>query len=97
MIALVQRVSEAAVTIPASGYRAAIGPGLCVLLGVEAGDGSNEATRVTDDPAVGGTDDPTVFLVATLIEVPTVSQVGLVLLTLLLFLAVLRTMRAQRV
>jgi D-aminoacyl-tRNA deacylase len=43
MIAVVQRVSEAAVTVEAEGYSAAIGPGLCVLLGVEQGDTEADA------------------------------------------------------
>ena len=38
MISVVQRVSRASVSIAADGYRASIGPGLCVLLGVEQGD-----------------------------------------------------------
>ncbi len=42
MIAVVQRVSEAAVTVEAEGHRAAIGHGLCVLLGVEPDDGERE-------------------------------------------------------
>ena len=45
MRALVQRVSEAAVT--ADGERvAAIGPGLLVLLGVARGDGPQQADRI---------------------------------------------------
>ncbi|MHC5024400.1 MAG: D-aminoacyl-tRNA deacylase, partial [Planctomycetota bacterium] len=43
MIAVVQRVLEASVTVEADGYHAAIGPGLCVLLGVESGDSESEA------------------------------------------------------
>lgn len=43
MIAAVQRVTEAAVVVEAEQYRAAIGPGLCVLLGVEQGDTQAEA------------------------------------------------------
>ena len=38
MIAVVQRVGSASVTVEAEDYRAEIGPGLCVLLGVEEGD-----------------------------------------------------------
>ena len=38
MIAVVQRVSEAGVTVEAEGYRQAIGRGLCVLLAVELDD-----------------------------------------------------------
>ncbi len=43
MIAVVQRVSEAAVEVAAEGYRASIGHGLCVLLCAEAGDGEANA------------------------------------------------------
>ena len=40
MIAVVQRVSSATVTT--DGYRATIGPGLLVLVGVERGDGAGD-------------------------------------------------------
>jgi D-tyrosyl-tRNA(Tyr) deacylase len=43
MIAVVQRVSQASVAVDAEAYHAAIGPGLCVLLGVEAGDDESDA------------------------------------------------------
>jgi len=43
MLAVVQRVLRAAVSVDAEGYRADIGPGLCVLLGVEVGDGAKHA------------------------------------------------------
>ena len=43
MIALIQRVSEASVDVPEAGHFARIGPGLCVLLGVEDGDTATEA------------------------------------------------------
>jgi D-aminoacyl-tRNA deacylase len=43
MIAVVQRVLEASVAVEAENYRAAIGPGLCVLLGVEQGDTDTDA------------------------------------------------------
>jgi D-tyrosyl-tRNA(Tyr) deacylase len=43
MIAVVQRVREAAVTVEAQAYRAAIGPGLCVLLAVARGDTADDA------------------------------------------------------
>jgi D-tyrosyl-tRNA(Tyr) deacylase len=38
MIAVVQRVREASVSVEEDGYSAAIGQGLCVLLAVEGGD-----------------------------------------------------------
>jgi D-tyrosyl-tRNA(Tyr) deacylase len=43
MIAVVQRVGRASVSVEDMGYRAEIGAGLCVLLGVEQGDGEREA------------------------------------------------------
>jgi D-aminoacyl-tRNA deacylase len=43
MIAVVQRVSSASVGVESSGYHAAIGPGLCVLLCAERDDGEHEA------------------------------------------------------
>lgn len=43
MIAVVQRVSRASVTVEAEHYRAEIGAGLCVLLGVENGDDDAQA------------------------------------------------------
>jgi D-tyrosyl-tRNA(Tyr) deacylase len=46
MLAVVQRVKRAAVTVAATGYGAAIGGGLCVLLGVERGDGDVEAAWI---------------------------------------------------
>ncbi|MCZ7648574.1 MAG: D-aminoacyl-tRNA deacylase [Planctomycetota bacterium] len=42
MIAVVQRAARASVTVAAESYRAEIGPGLVILLGVEAGDGEAE-------------------------------------------------------
>ncbi|MHC4990494.1 MAG: D-aminoacyl-tRNA deacylase [Planctomycetota bacterium] len=43
MLAVVQRVTEASVSVASEAYEAAIGPGLCVLLGVEIGDGEPQA------------------------------------------------------
>jgi D-tyrosyl-tRNA(Tyr) deacylase len=43
MIAVVQRVKRASVTVEEAGHHEKIGPGLCVLLGVEHGDGEREA------------------------------------------------------
>ncbi len=43
MIAVIQRVSEASVEVPEHGHAAAIGAGLCVLLGVEHGDTEADA------------------------------------------------------
>jgi D-aminoacyl-tRNA deacylase len=43
MIAVIQRVSQAAVNVAAEQYRAEIGLGLCVLLCAEVGDGDEQA------------------------------------------------------
>lgn len=43
MLAVVQRVTRASVAVEADGYRAAIGPGLLVLLCAEHGDGDEQA------------------------------------------------------
>jgi D-tyrosyl-tRNA(Tyr) deacylase len=43
MIAVVQRVREASVTVEAAGHHERIGPGLCVLLGIETGDTERDA------------------------------------------------------
>jgi len=43
VIAVVQRVVEAAVTVESEGYKAGIGRGLCVLLAVEKADGQRGA------------------------------------------------------
>ncbi len=43
VIAVVQRVARAAVSVESEDYRAEIGPGLCVLLGVETGDDAEQA------------------------------------------------------
>jgi D-tyrosyl-tRNA(Tyr) deacylase len=43
MIAVVQRVSRASVAVEAEDYRAEIGPGLCVLLCAEVGDGAEQS------------------------------------------------------
>jgi D-tyrosyl-tRNA(Tyr) deacylase len=43
MIAVVQRVSEASVEVPSACHSEAIGAGLCVLLGIEAGDQESDA------------------------------------------------------
>ncbi len=52
------------------------------------GDDTNDATAMTDDPAVGGATDPTVFVVgAPVVEVPALSWTGLSALALLLLLA----------
>ena len=51
------------------------------------GDGTNESPGVTDDPGVGGSTDPTTITVAaapSVLEIPTLSEVGLAAMALLL-------------
>ena len=50
------------------------------------GNGTNDASAVTDDPGAAGAADPTAFPVSGpgLEEVPTLSPLGLLLLTVLL-------------
>jgi D-tyrosyl-tRNA(Tyr) deacylase len=48
VIAVVQRVREASVTVEDDGYRAGIGPGLCVLLAVEGGDTEQPADWIAN-------------------------------------------------
>ncbi|HEV7784182.1 MAG TPA: IPTL-CTERM sorting domain-containing protein, partial [Thermoanaerobaculia bacterium] len=51
------------------------------------GNGTNEATAMTDDPATAGTANPTVFQVGPIVEpppIPTLDTLGLALLALLL-------------
>jgi len=49
-----------------------------------SGDGTNDASAPTDDPAVGGVADPTQLTVSALAAVPTLGHLGLVVLTTLL-------------
>ncbi len=53
------------------------------------GDGTNEATGVTDDPGAAGSGNPTTFTVAAaaVTEIPTLGEWGLILMTMLLALA----------
>lgn len=46
MLAVVQRVTSASVTVQSENYHADIGAGLVVLLGVVYGDGENEAAWI---------------------------------------------------
>ena len=51
------------------------------------GDGTNESSAVTDDPAPTGVDDPTTFVVVaplSVIEIPALDSAGLAALALLL-------------
>jgi uncharacterized repeat protein (TIGR01451 family) len=48
------------------------------------GNGTNESTAVTDDPGQVGAADPTTFAVLSAVEIPTLDQVGLTLMLLLM-------------
>ena len=48
------------------------------------GDGTNDATAQTDDPAVAGTGNATTFVVAGAPQIPTLSSLGLALLAVVL-------------
>jgi len=62
------------------------------------GDGTNEATALTDDPAVGGAADPTSFTVQAppIVEIPTLDGLGLAALVLLLGLGACSALRRLR-
>jgi uncharacterized repeat protein (TIGR01451 family) len=62
------------------------------------GNGTNEASASTDDPAAGGANDPTTFVVgggASVTEIPTLNELGLALLVLLLALGGTLLMRRR--
>jgi uncharacterized repeat protein (TIGR01451 family) len=60
------------------------------------GNGTNEASALTDDPAVGGAQDPTVFGVGGAIDIPTLSALGLAVLALVLAGAASLFLRRRR-
>jgi len=60
------------------------------------GNGTNESSVLTDDPGTAAADDPTSFRVATIAQVPTLSELGLALLALLLASGALLVMRRRR-
>ncbi|HEX4965895.1 MAG TPA: IPTL-CTERM sorting domain-containing protein [Thermoanaerobaculia bacterium] len=60
------------------------------------GNGTNESTIQTDDPGVGGTADPTCFIVLSTPQIPTLSPVGLALLALLLVGGALLVLRRRQ-
>ena len=61
-------------------------------------NGTNETTVLTDDPAVGGASDPTLFVVqaATAAEIPTLSGLGFAALGLGLLLAAWTQLRRRK-
>ncbi len=60
------------------------------------GNGTNESSILTDNPATAAADDPTSFAVASLAQVPTLSELGLAILALLLASGALLVMRRRR-
>ncbi len=61
------------------------------------GNGTNEATRLTDDPGVAGADDPTRFFVSlSLIEIPTLTTWGFAAFAGLLALVALAGLARRR-
>ena len=62
-------------------------------------NGSNETTVQTDDPGAGGQSDPTSFTVSggvSVLEIPTLSEVGLALLALMLSAAAVLALRRRK-
>jgi uncharacterized repeat protein (TIGR01451 family) len=60
------------------------------------GNGTNESSVLTDNPATTAPDDPTSFAVAALAAVPTLSELGLAILALLMASGALVMMRRRR-
>jgi len=60
------------------------------------GNGTNESSILTDDPGVGGANDPTTFQVAAIAQVPTLSEAGFAILALLLASGALLALRRRR-
>ncbi len=59
------------------------------------GNGTNETTASTDDPAAGGTSDPTVIQISGVLEIPTLSPIGIGVMLGLLALAALLALRRR--
>jgi uncharacterized repeat protein (TIGR01451 family) len=60
------------------------------------GNGTNESSILTDDPGTAAANDPTSFPVASIAQVPTLSELGLAILALLLASGALLVMRRRR-
>jgi uncharacterized repeat protein (TIGR01451 family) len=60
------------------------------------GNGTNESSILTDDPGTAAANDPTSFAVTFAPQVPTLSEVGLAILALLLVSGALFTLRRRR-
>jgi uncharacterized repeat protein (TIGR01451 family) len=60
------------------------------------GNGTNESSILTDDPAVGGATDPTVLQATPAVSIPTLSSLGLAMLALLLMGYAMLVLRRRR-
>ncbi|HSK77861.1 MAG TPA: IPTL-CTERM sorting domain-containing protein, partial [Thermoanaerobaculia bacterium] len=60
------------------------------------GNGTNEASVVTDDPSLPGANDATAFAVGDLLEIPTLSEVGLAVMALFLASGAFLILRRRR-
>jgi uncharacterized repeat protein (TIGR01451 family) len=60
------------------------------------GNGTNESSILTDDPSTATANDPTTFRVQSALEVPTLSELGLLALALLLASGALLMLRRRR-
>ncbi|MBZ0115061.1 MAG: hypothetical protein K8J08_21550, partial [Thermoanaerobaculia bacterium] len=60
------------------------------------GDGTNESSATSDDPATPEVGDPTVLLIGAIPEIPTLGFGGLVLLSVLLLGVVSSRLRGAR-
>jgi uncharacterized repeat protein (TIGR01451 family) len=60
------------------------------------GNGTNESSILTDDPSTAAANDPTTFVTAAAVQIPTLSELGLAILALLLVSGALLAMRRRR-
>jgi uncharacterized repeat protein (TIGR01451 family) len=60
------------------------------------GNGTNESSILTDDPGTATANDPTSFEVGAIASIPTLSEVGLAMLALLLASGALRMLRRRK-
>jgi uncharacterized repeat protein (TIGR01451 family) len=60
------------------------------------GNGTNESSLLTDDPGTAAANDPTTFAVGAITAIPTLSEVGLAMLALLLASGALVLLRRRR-
>jgi uncharacterized repeat protein (TIGR01451 family) len=59
------------------------------------GNGTNESSVMTDNPALPGVDDPTVFIAGSVVEIPTLSEIGLMAMALMLAAGALLILRPR--